>query len=74
MTRRRAALAAALVGMAVLAAACTSDGDDGADGTTTTTAVAPLDDLALDEIQVIGTHNSFHQAPPDDELAKLAAL
>ena len=31
-------------------------------------------DLALNQIQVIGTHNSFHIAPPPDEMEKLAAI
>jgi hypothetical protein len=70
--------------MLVLAAACGGGSDDAGGGTgpgsstttTTTTepAVAPDDDLRLNEVQAMGTHNSFHLAPPPDELAKLAAL
>ena len=56
-------------------------GSSGSDGTTTaparstsTTTVASDDDLRLNQIQVMGTHNSFHVEPPPDELARLAAL
>jgi hypothetical protein len=73
----------ALIGVAALAAAvlagCSGSSDGGAATTTapdpvTTTTVRPDDDLRLNEIQVIGTHNSFHMEPPADELARLAAL
>jgi hypothetical protein len=67
------AVAFALVGVA----ACSDDGTSSGSGSTTTTtspAATPADDLRLNEIQAIGTHNSFHLAPPDDELAKLAQL
>jgi hypothetical protein len=75
----RALLALALV---VTLAACGGGDDGGAGGeaetpaTTSSTApaVAPDDDLRLNQIQVIGTHNSFHRAPPSDELEQLAAL
>ncbi|MCU1371199.1 MAG: hypothetical protein JWO77_2393, partial [Ilumatobacteraceae bacterium] len=61
-------------------AACSGSSDGGAPATTdpaageTTTTVALDDDLKLNEIQVIGTHNSFHEAPPPDEMDRLAAL
>ncbi|CAN5549643.1 phosphatidylinositol-specific phospholipase C1-like protein [soil metagenome] len=78
---RRVALAGAVV--LLVAAGCGGGGDDdeGADttstttaATTTTTTVALDDDLTLNQIQVIGTHNSFHQAAPPEEHALLEAL
>jgi hypothetical protein len=81
MRHGRAATAlVAVVALAVALTACSGGDDDGAASegdaqrTTVTTAVAPDDDLALNQIQVIGTHNSFHLAPPADELEQLAAL
>jgi hypothetical protein len=74
-----------LVGALLLAAAlaaCSSDSSESGGGATTTaapeqettTTVGADDDLKLNQIQVIGTHNSFHTEPPPDELAQLAAL
>jgi len=66
--------------VALAAVSCSSDGSDGdADGSaperSTTTTTAPASDgLRLNEIQVIGTHNSFHEAAPAEELALLQAL
>lgn len=71
-TRAGAVALAALAGLSSLVA-CSSD-DGATPEASTTTAVVPLDDLALNEIQVIGTHNSFHEAAPPDEQAQLAAL
>jgi hypothetical protein len=71
------------VGLALVAAvlaACSGSSDPGPSGTTTsadrstTTTVAPDDDLKLNEIQVIGTHNSFHVEAPEDELDQVAAF
>ncbi len=75
-------LAAGLVaGLLLTTAACSgSDGsDDGAASTSTrpatsTTAPKPDDGLRLNQIQVIGTHNSFHRALPADEHALLDAM
>jgi len=50
---------AALVASAVLAAACGS-GDD--------------DPVTLDEIQTLGSHNSYHQKPVPEALERLTAL
>jgi hypothetical protein len=61
----------------VAVAACSDDGgSSGSSSSTTTTEPAPnpADDLRLNELQSIGTHNSFHLAPPADELARLSAL
>ncbi|MGI8940039.1 MAG: phosphatidylinositol-specific phospholipase C1-like protein [Iamia sp.] len=79
---RRVALAGAVV--LLVAAGCGGGGDDDDEGadttstttaaTTTTTTVALDDDLTLNQIQVIGTHNSFHQAAPPEEHALLEAL
>ena len=52
--------------VAVLAlgiAACSSE-DDSSDSPTTTVVAHPLDDqLRLNQMQVLGTHNSYHVAP-----------
>lgn len=59
--------------VAVLAlgiAACSSE-DDSSDSPTTTVVAHPLDDqLRLNQMQVLGTHNSYHVAP-DPALATL---
>lgn len=74
------ALLGALGLVALALAGCSGSNDGGrAAGTTapskaTTTTVAPDDDLKLNQIQVMGTHNSFHVEPPADELAKLEAM
>ena len=64
--------------VAAALAGCSGSSDATAPDTTkaeaTTTTVAAVDDLKLNEIQVMGTHNSFHVEPPADELAKLSAL
>jgi hypothetical protein len=77
----RPALALALLGVAV---GCSSD--DTADSppssssapstsaVPSSTAVALDDSLRLNEIQVVGTHNSFHQEPDPAELDLLAAM
>ncbi|MEJ7585097.1 MAG: Ca2+-dependent phosphoinositide-specific phospholipase C, partial [Acidimicrobiales bacterium] len=65
--------------LAVLAAAC-GGGDDPAPSTgsrssTTTASTVPAeDDLKLNQIQAIGTHNSFHVAADPAEQDLLAAL
>ncbi|MGN6694237.1 MAG: phosphatidylinositol-specific phospholipase C1-like protein [Aquihabitans sp.] len=65
--------------IAATLAACSGSSDAAAPDTTaakatTTTEVAVDDDLKLNEIQVMGTHNSFHIEAPPDEMARLAAL
>ena len=78
----RPLLLAAALGLAAVAVAC--GGDDGGDdaaptttgptGTTVVETVEPDDDLRLNELQTMGTHNSFHVAPPEAELTLLAAM
>ena len=71
---------AALALAASLAACSSSDSDGGATPTTRSgrsTATVPTsaaDDLKLNQIQAIGTHNSFHVAAPAKEHALLEAL
>jgi hypothetical protein len=77
--RPGAALALLMGGAAALAACGGSSSDDDASPSTaavrpTTTLVAADDDLRLNQIQVIGTHNSFHVAAPEGEYDLLAAL
>ncbi|MCU1498178.1 MAG: hypothetical protein JWM47_2131 [Acidimicrobiales bacterium] len=72
-----------VLAVALILAACSSGGgsdgsagSDGPDGSESgpTTPAQPDDDLRLDQIQVIGTHNSFHVAAPAGEHALLEAL
>ena len=57
--------------MAVLASACGSDSS--AKGPSTPTAAAPgVDDIRLNQLQMIGSHNSYHVAPEPAYFAKLA--
>ncbi len=68
-----------VVAGALVVGACTGSSSNEATPTTnparsTTTAAAADDDLRLNQIQVIGTHNSFHVAAPDEEHELLAAL
>src|SRR5881397_1336338 len=55
----------AVVAAALLAAACSSGGGNSSSRTTTTTAPAyPRDDtIRLNQIQVLGSHNSYHLRP-----------
>ena len=75
--RTAAVLVALALGGAAMAGCSSGSSDGGAASTTaakTTTTVAPDDALKLNQIQVIGTHNSFHVADPPDEMAKLTKL
>ncbi|MFN8016765.1 MAG: phosphatidylinositol-specific phospholipase C1-like protein [Acidimicrobiales bacterium] len=71
--RRLIAVALAVASAAALLAACGSS-DGAAPTTTAAPGPSPDDALRLDQIQVIGTHNSFHQLAPADERAKLRSL
>lgn len=63
---RRFTLPTALLACAVLATACGDDGDEATpdeatpDGATSTSAAAADEGLRLNDIQVLGTHNSYH--------------
>ncbi len=64
---RRTALVLGLAGLVAVSAACSSDATDAgseaatADEPATTTAPTTLDDaIGLNQIQVIGSHNSYH--------------
>lgn len=61
--KRTAVLLAAL--LMTVSAACSSEKDDttAAGTTTTTSATSASDGLTLNELQMIGTHNSYHVAP-----------
>ena len=74
----RTSLAPALAAL-VLLVACSGDGDgSAAPATTTTTTVAgahPRDtELRLDDVQVLGTHNSYHVEPVPALAEALAAF
>lgn len=81
---RRTAAGAVAGSFLLLLAACGGGSgggeDDGGGAASSTTAPAPEakvepdDDLRLNELQVIGTHNSFHLAGSPDEYEQLAAL
>jgi hypothetical protein len=58
----------ALVAVAVLAA-CSSSDDAGDAGSATTTRTAP--EIRLNQMQVMGSHNSYHVEPPADVLQGL---
>ncbi|MEO6989454.1 MAG: phosphatidylinositol-specific phospholipase C1-like protein [Aquihabitans sp.] len=79
-TRRILATATVIAGLVLAACGGSDGGPEGRPVTpesTTTTTEAPIrpdDDLRLNEIQVLGTHNSFHVAPDPAELALLAAM
>jgi hypothetical protein len=81
-TGRKAALLTALALASAALAGCGGGSGDagGSDGggtgakASTTTAVAPDDSLKLNQIQVMGTHNSFHEEAPAEELAALTKL
>jgi hypothetical protein len=59
--------------VALLGAAC-SGGDDAVDATTTTTAPSGVDALRLNEIQMIGSHNSYKEKPRAEISQALGAL
>jgi hypothetical protein len=69
----------ALAGVAAaLLVACSSGGDDAEDAAdaadSTTTTAAPVPEVRLNEVQVLGSHNSYHLAPDDAVLAGVAAF
>ena len=72
MRRGRSIRGAAAVAVAVLAlagAACSDDGEDAA------AEVRPLDDvLRLNDLQVLGSHNSYHQEAAPEVMALLRAF
>ncbi len=75
--QRMMAVAATVVAVATLAAGCSGSSDRGAGDQTTSTTTAPAradDDLRLNQIQVLGTHNSFHVAAPEAEHQLLVAM
>lgn len=65
----------ALIGvLAVLGAACSDGDDEAADDTTTTTEASGVDALRLNEIQMIGSHNSYKEKPRPEVSSALANL
>jgi hypothetical protein len=81
MGRRVAWLLGVVLCGALLASACSSD-DEGSssddstpsDSTTGETVEGLPADLPLNEMQVIGSHNSYHQGPTEEQLAAIAAV
>jgi hypothetical protein len=83
MIHRSGYKGAAIVASVVLVlalAACSSSDDDSSDagGDTTTTEAtaspAPGDDVPINELQVIGSHNSYHLAPDGGIASALSGL
>jgi hypothetical protein len=54
---------------ATILTACSSSGDSGDVGSATTTRTAP--EIRLNQMQVMGSHNSYHVEPPADVLQGL---
>lgn len=71
--RQRSSALRRIVALAVVvplvAAACSGSSDDGAGGGGTA-----VDDLRLNEIQVMGTHNSYRVRPPEALLESIRAV
>lgn len=74
---------AALVVALLVVAACSGSGDDADEGATgdgggTTTTAAPAegdaDAVRMNEVQVLGSHNSYHQRPAPQVLDTVRAL
>ena len=68
-----------VVATAMAVAACSGDGTSGStsdrsDGRSPLSVAPASDTLRLNELQTIGTHNSFHEAAPPEERELLAAL
>jgi hypothetical protein len=66
--RRRAGCALLTSLALLLAAACSSSDDDGDDASTdgdatTTTSTPSIEGVRINELQVVGSHNSYHLAP-----------
>lgn len=65
----------ALIGvLAVLGAACSNGDDDASGDATTTTEASGVDALRLNEIQMIGSHNSYKEKPRPEISSALANL
>lgn len=73
---RRLVRSIALVCILVLVgAACSDDADEaGGEQATSTTAVAGVDGLRLNQIQMIGSHNSYKEKPRPEVSSALAGL
>lgn len=75
--RARRTLALLAAASLTLVAACSdsgSDADDAVDDATTTTSEPVADAVRMNELQVLGSHNSYHQPPVEQVLATVAAL
>lgn len=73
--RRHLVRALAVLCVATVAlAGCSDDGGSDEDTTTTEAAEPTVDDLRLNELQVIGSHNSYKERPREEVGAALGAL
>jgi len=72
--RRHLTATIALVGaIALIGAACSSD-DDGDGAATTTEEASGVDALRINELQMIGSHNSYKERPREEISAALETL
>jgi len=77
MRRRIVVVLGVFAGLAMLAGACSSDDSSSAsdDSTASVETVEGLPgDLPLNQMQVIGSHNSYHVEPTPDQLVAIAAV
>ena len=81
MRRRIVVLLGVFAGLALLVGACSSDddgggstSDDGAETAAGETVEGLPADLPLNEMQVIGSHNSYHVEPTPEQLAAIAEV
>ncbi len=77
LPRHLTALVALVAALALIGAACADDdnGDDnGDDATTTTEAASGVDALRINELQMIGSHNSYKERPREEISAALETL
>jgi hypothetical protein len=71
--RRRSAHPFAALAVALLVvAACSDDGEP--EGATPTSEATPADTTRMNEVQVLGSHNSYHQPPVQQVLDTVRAL
>ena len=64
MTRRRGTRAGVAMCAVVVGLSACSGGGSGRGGAGSTTTTLPGDDVRINQIQVLGSHNSYHRRPP----------
>ena len=77
MTRRLGAVSVLVASACLFVAACSDSGTSASSTTSrraTTTTAAPADGLRLNQVQLIGSHNSYHIAPEPRLLASIESF